>query len=174
MAGPPDESDAARFGRIALPNLDAAYRLARWLVRDPTLAEDVVQEAMLRGLTYIGSFRGENPRAWLLQIVRTTALTRLAVRRDAPLDSEPGGAHADLPSPEPSPEAAYEAAERRGVLGHAIAALPAELRECLVLREFEDMSYRDIAVITGVPIGTVMSRLFRARRTLMDLGGQPA
>jgi RNA polymerase sigma-70 factor (ECF subfamily) len=160
------EGDAADFARIALPHLDAAYSLARWLVRDPTLAEDVVQDAMLRGLTYIRSFRGENPRAWLLQIVRTSAYTRLAARRDTaevPLDPEPA---ADIPDTADDPEAALAQRQRHATLEQALAALPAELREVIVLRELEDMSYRDIARITGVPLGTVMSRLWRARRAL--------
>lgn len=152
--------DAANFARIALPHLDAAYSLARWLVRDAALAEDVVQDAMVRGLTYVRSFRGENARAWLLQIVRTTAYTRLAGRR--PTDELP----LDLADPADDPEAALAIRQRHATLEQALAALPTELRECLVLRELEEMSYRDIAAVVGVPIGTVMSRLWRARRAL--------
>ncbi len=161
-----EPGDAAAFARVALPHLDAATNLARWLVRDPVLAEDVVQDAMLRGLTYIRSFRGENPRAWLLQIVRSVAYARLAARRDAAemsLDPEPA---ADIPDGADDPEAALARRERRATLDQALSALPAELREIIVLRELEDMSYRDIARITGAPIGTVMSRLWRARRAL--------
>jgi RNA polymerase sigma-70 factor (ECF subfamily) len=158
--------DAAAFARIALPHLDAAYNLARWLVRDPTLAEDVVQDAMLRGLTYVRSFRGDNPRAWLLQIVRTAAYTRLACRRagrEMPLDPEPA---AELADDADDPEAALWQRERHATLEQALAALPADLREVIVLRELEEMSYRDIARVVGVPLGTVMSRLWRARRAL--------
>jgi RNA polymerase sigma-70 factor (ECF subfamily) len=161
-----DPGDAAAFARVALPHLDAAMNLARWLVRDPTLAEDVVQDALLRGLTYIGSFRGDNPRAWLLQIVRTAAYTRLAARRDAaevPLDPEPA---AEIPDGADDPEAALARHERTATLAKCLAALPTELREVIVLRELEEMSYRDIARITQTPIGTVMSRLWRARRAL--------
>jgi RNA polymerase sigma-70 factor (ECF subfamily) len=161
-----EPGDAAAFARVALPHLDAAANLARWLVRDPTLAEDVVQDAMLRGLTYIRSFRGDNPRAWLLQIVRSVAYTRLAARRDAAevsLDPEPA---AEIPDGADNPEASLAHRERCEALDQALAALPAELREIIVLRELEDMSYRDIARITGAPIGTVMSRLWRARRAL--------
>lgn len=161
-----EAEDAAAFARVALPHLDAAYNLARWLVRDPTLAEDVVQDALLRGLTYARSFRGENPRAWLLQIVRTTAYTYLAARRDTaevPLDPEPA---AEIPDTADNPEAAFQRRERHVTLEQALAALPAELREIIVLRELEDMSYRDIARVVGVPLGTVMSRLWRARRAL--------
>jgi RNA polymerase sigma-70 factor (ECF subfamily) len=161
-----DHPDAAAFARVALPHLDAAANLARWLVRDPVLAEDVLQDAMLRGLTYIRSFRGDNPRAWLLQIVRTTAYTRLAARRDAaevPLDPEPAAEIADWAD---DPEQALVQLQRRATLDRTLAALPTELREIIVLRELEDMSYRDIARITGLPLGTVMSRLWRARRAL--------
>ena len=159
-----DTDDASRFARIALPHLDAAFSLARWLVRDAALAEDVVQEAMLRGLTYIRSYREENPKAWVLRIVRTTAFDHMAQQRrvaEVPLDHA-----AELPDPQRSPEAAFADAEGRTALVRAVAALPDELRECIVLRELEDMSYRDIARIAGVPLGTVMSRLWRARQML--------
>lgn len=169
-----DGGDAAAFARIALPHLDAAYNLARWLTGDPTLAEDVVQDAMLRGLTYVRSFRGENPRAWLLQIVRTAAYTRMAARRSAaevPLDPEPDGEIVDRAD---DPEAALWQRERHARLEQALAALPAELREVIVLRELEEMTYRDIARVAGVPIGTVMSRLWRARRALRLPPEEPA
>ena len=161
-------SDEA-FARAALPHLDAAYNLARWLVRDAAAAEDVVQDAMLRALTYFSGFRGENPRAWLLQIVRNTAYTRLQrPAMEEPLDTD--GRHAHLADPGHDPEADYARAEDSGRLDAALAALPVELRECLVLRELEEMSYRDIARVVGVPVGTVMSRLFRARQALIALG----
>jgi RNA polymerase sigma-70 factor (ECF subfamily) len=159
------------FARLALPHLDAAYSLARWLVRDPATAEDVVQDAMLRALTYFASFRGDNPRAWLLQIVRNTAYSRLAHGRDALEESlDPDGKHEQVADSAPDPEAGL--AQREGVsrLHRALDALPTELRECLVLRELEEMSYRDIARITGVPVGTVMSRLFRGRQALLKIG----
>ena len=165
--------DGAEFARLALPHLDAAYCLARWLLRDPVAAEDVVQEAMLRALTYIGSFRGDNARAWLLRIVRTAAHDRLAATarscevplvmqgdEDAPAVNEPA-------DPADDPEAALSRRQDRAALAAALAALPVELRECLVLRELEEMSYRDIAQVTGVPVGTVMSRLWRARQALL-------
>jgi RNA polymerase sigma-70 factor (ECF subfamily) len=163
---PPDQ----RFAGVALPHLDAAYNLARWLVRDPAGAEDVVQDAMLRALTYFASFRGDNPRGWLLRIVRTVAYSRLATMRqhaETPLDLSPNGAHANLPDTAPAPDAALDQQQRTEALHAALAALPTELRECLVLRELEELSYRDIARITGVPVGTVMSRLFRARQALL-------
>ena len=163
----------AEFALIALPHLDAAYTLARWLMRDRAAADDVVQEAMLRALTYFSSFRGGDARAWLLRIVRNTAYDRLARTRNAredPLD--PDGAHGDLRDPGDTPEAALQADEATLHLHAALAGLPAELRECVVLRELEDMSYRDIARMTGVPVGTVMSRLFRARQALLRFGAK--
>jgi RNA polymerase sigma-70 factor (ECF subfamily) len=169
----PEAGDAAVFARITLPHLDSAYSLARWLVRDPAAAEDVVQDAMVRALSYFGSFRGENARAWLLQIVRNTALTRLAQRAQSPeqpLEAGPGGMHEHLPDPGRDPEAALAQREGFSRLEQALAALPPELRECVVLRELEEMSYRDIARVAGVPVGTVMSRLFRARQALLRIG----
>ena len=169
-----DADDAAAFARIALPHLDAAYNLARWLMRDPDAAQDVVQDAMLRGLTYVRSFRGDNPRAWLLRIVRTTAYTKLAQRRGAaetPLDDAVADTLADAA---PDPEAALAGQQRAGALDAALAALPAEWRECLVLRELEDLSYREIARIVDAPLGTVMSRLWRARQALRGLAAGAA
>ncbi len=159
-----DDGAASGFASAMLPHLDAAFRLARWLAPDRATAEDIAQDALLRALTYFASFRGDNPRAWLLRIVRTTALTRAGRRTHEPI----GDRHADIPSAAPTPEAALAETEARTLLHRAIAGLPDELRECLVLREFEDLSYRDIAEVTGVPVGTVMSRLHRARRALMD------
>lgn len=168
----PEAGDAASFARVALPHLDAAYNLARWLVRDAAAAEDVVQDAMVRALAYFASFRGENARAWLLRIVRNVALTRLEQRarlQEVPLDAEPGGAHEHLAGGTPDPEAALAHSEDMSKLERMLRALPPDLRECVVLRELEDLSYRDIARITGVPVGTVMSRLYRAREKLMRL-----
>src|SRR5580700_11395368 len=110
-----EAGNAAAFARVALPHLDSAYSLARWLVRDPAAAEDVVQDAMVRALSYFASFRGENARAWLLQIVRNTALTWLtqtAQFREQPLEAEPGGRHEHLPDPGRDPEAALAQRER--------------------------------------------------------------
>ena len=156
----------SEFARVALPHLDAAYNLARWLLRDPVVAEDVVQDALVRAMTYFATYRGTNPRAWLLQIVRTTAYTRLARPahlREVSLDLE---TH-DATDPADDPEAALARRQGDATLEDALAALPPELRECVVLRELEEMSYRDIARITGVPAGTVMSRLWRGRRALL-------
>ena len=166
--------EASEFARLALPHLDAAYNLARWLLRDPVAAEDAVQDAMLRALTYFSSFRGGDPRAWLLRIVRNVVHDRLAAAmraREVALptqgDEEEATAVPEPADPADDPEAALSRRQDRATLAAALAALPVELRECLVLRELEEMSYRDIAVVTGVPVGTVMSRLWRARRALL-------
>ncbi len=169
-AGGVSDDARAAFSRMALPHLDAAYNLAHWLVRDADAAQDVVQDAMLRALTYFASFRGDNARAWLLQIVRTTAYSRAARHRGAAEVPLPGDDEPALPDPSASPETALARREDEGTLAQALAALPAELRECLVLRELEEMSYRDIARVTGVPAGTVMSRLWRARQALLRHG----
>ena len=163
------------FERVILPHLDAAYNLARWLVRDPALAEDVVQDAALRALRYFASFRGSDGRAWILRIVRNTAYEHLK-RRSAQAEVSLGGAQADavgfgmdVHDPGPDPEAQYSSLQDRERLTSALAALPIEQRECLVLYELEQLSYKDIARITQVPIGTVMSRLSRARSALMQI-----
>lgn len=166
------------FEAVVLPHLDAAYNLARWLLRDSAAAEDVVQEAMLRALTYYVGFRGQNPRAWLLQIVRNAAYASTALQRGVqfvPLGEagEAGTvAAADLPSDADDPESALIRARGARQVRDLIAALPLELREPLVLRELEELSYKDIAAITRTPIGTVMSRLFRARRLLARAAAQ--
>ena len=166
---------ASGFEQVVLPHLDAAYNLARWLVRDPTLAEDVVQDATVRALGYFGSYRGGDGRAWLLRIVRNTAYSALAVRKregasslsGADVGGEGEAAALQIADPADDPEAALVRQEASGTLERALAALPLELRECLVLRELEELSYKEVAAVTGLPIGTVMSRVWRARRALM-------
>ena len=167
----------ASYEQIVLPHLDAAYNLARWLVRDPSMAEDVVQDSAVRALAYFSSYRGGDGRAWLLRIVRNTAYGLLATRkRDSTISLDDAGAGDDgenpalqVPDPAANPEMHLARQEDLGRLDQALAALPLELRECLVLRELEELSYKEVAQVTGVPIGTVMSRLWRARRAL--LGG---
>jgi RNA polymerase sigma factor (sigma-70 family) len=158
------------FEQVVLPHLNAAHNLARWLVGDATLAEDVVQDAALRALSYFGSYRGGDGRAWLLRIVRNAAYGALAARRRsgaAGLTADGESTARQIADPADDPEAALVRREGFARLDQALAALPAELRECLVLRELEELSYKEVAHITGVPIGTVMSRLWRARRALM-------
>jgi RNA polymerase sigma-70 factor (ECF subfamily) len=159
------------FEVIATTHLDAAYSLARWLTRDSVLAEDVVQDAMVRALTYFSSFRGDNPRAWLLQIVRNVALGKLgsrplSVSLDA-TDASSGESLADsLRDGADGPEATLEREQDRRRVSELLNRLPVELRECLVLREIEECSYKEIAHILDAPMGTVMSRLWRARQML--------
>jgi RNA polymerase sigma factor (sigma-70 family) len=163
------------FEQVVLPHLNAAHNLARWLVGDATLAEDVVQDAALRALSYFGSYRGGDGRAWLLRIVRNAAYGALAARRrsgaasldDAGLTADGESTARQIADPADDPEAALVRREGFARLDQALAALPAELRECLVLRELEELSYKEVAHVTGVPIGTVMSRLWRARQALM-------
>ena len=166
----PNASGDASFERVVLPHLDAAYNLARWLMRDGEAAEDVLQEAMVRALTYFASFKGVNPRAWLLQIVRNTAYGSMALNRgheSVPLAEESDAASAvELVSCDDNPETALLRTRESRQVRTLIAALPVELRETLVLREFEEFSYKEIAEATQTPIGTVMSRLWRARQLL--------
>ncbi|HEY3918480.1 MAG TPA: sigma-70 family RNA polymerase sigma factor [Stellaceae bacterium] len=159
------------FEAAVLPHLDAAYNLARWLTRNPADAEDVVQEAVLRAATYFGSFRGANARAWLLQIVRNTAYASRALVRGAIIVALPGDDRDAAPAAElidtgDDPETALLKREDRARVTRLLAALPVDLRETLVLREIEELAYKEIAQITQTPIGTVMSRLWRARRML--------
>jgi RNA polymerase sigma-70 factor (ECF subfamily) len=159
-----------RFAAQVLPHLDAAYNLARWLVRDGHDAQDVVQDAMLRALRHFDGLRGD-ARPWLLAIVRNAAFAWLGARRpeevalaDDALDAALA-AHA-MHAPPADPEAlAIERADKRAI-DAAIAALPLVFREAVVLRELEELPYRDIARITDVPVGTVMSRLARGRGLL--------
>lgn len=159
------------FEAATLPHLDAAYNLAYWLLRERAAAEDVVQESLLRALTYFHSFHGINPRAWFLRIVRNEAYNSLKQqreRRPVSLSDEPIQEMAEnLPDPGDNPEMALLRQREWRQLQNLIADLPTELRECLILRELEDMPYKDIALITGVPVGTVMSRLWRARQLLI-------
>jgi RNA polymerase sigma factor (sigma-70 family) len=165
--------DDARFRSVVLPHLADAYALARWLTGNRADAEDVVQEACLRAFRGIGGFAGGNARAWVLSIVRHTAFTWLGKNRPAALvvvDDLEGLEHAQAIPHDPdaeTPETALIAKTDRARLEAAIAALPAPFRETLVLRDVQGLDYREIAEVTDMPIGTVMSRLARARRRLI-------
>ena len=170
QAPPPDGATAERFRSVVLPHLDAAYGFARYLTRDPVQAQDVAQEAMLRALRYFHAFRGEEARPWLLRIVRNTWSDFRSRKgaNDQPLDVVEDRA-ADGPDPEQS---ALDGDRRRHVVA-ALAALPSDAREILVLREIEDFSYKHIASVLDLPVGTVMSRLARAREKLaVELRGR--
>lgn len=163
-----NEDSQGRFAASVLPHLDAAYNLARWLVRDAHDAQDVVQDALVRALRHFDGFRGGDPRPWLLAIVRNAAFAWLGSRRPGEVEVPDDELDAALAvgAPPSDPESlAIRRAERREI-DAAIAALPIAFREAVVLRELEELSYRDIARITDVPIGTVMSRLSRARHLL--------
>jgi RNA polymerase sigma factor (sigma-70 family) len=162
-----------RFEAQAMPHLDAAYNLARWLARPPLDADDIVQDALLRAFRAFDGFRGDDVRPWLLSIVRNCFLTaagRVRPGRDVPLPEDAEGDAGDpaLIDAAPSPEARALQSEENRHLAEVIATLPQEFREVLVLREMEDLSYREIAQVTGAPIGTVMSRLARARALLKE------
>jgi RNA polymerase sigma-70 factor (ECF subfamily) len=159
-----------RFEAEVLPHLDAAYRFARWLSGSPSEAGDVAQEAILRAFRSFETLRGSDAKAWLLAIVRNchaTAFRQAQRRAYVPLPE----AHEDpvgdaMIATTPDPESLSIREDEQRTLTQLLSTLPEEQREALVLKELEDLSYRDIAAVTGVPIGTVMSRLARARAAL--------
>jgi RNA polymerase sigma factor (sigma-70 family) len=164
------------FDEVVLPHLDDAYAFARWLTGNATDAEDVVQEACLRALNGVNKFAGGSKRAWLIAIVRNTAFTWLARNRPKALvltdDLEAAESASSMAPEVVTPEAGIIARADRALLQSAIAELPAPFREVLVLREFNELSYREIAEAAGIPIGTVMSRLARARALLIERIGK--
>jgi RNA polymerase sigma-70 factor, ECF subfamily len=170
------EKDALKnFERLMLPHLDAAHNLARWLTRNETDAEDVVQEAFLRAFKFFATFRGSDSRRWLLAVVRNTCFTWLRQNRAGELLQAGDGDEVELiEGHEDDPEEALAQSDEREQLRRAIEELPAEFREVIVLRELEGMSYREIASVASVPVGTVMSRLARARRRLRRALTPPA
>ncbi len=175
LSMPPRSNADSAFVALVETHLDSACNLARWIVRDPVLAEDVVQDAMLRALKYFPGFRGENARAWVLQIVRNVALTRLqknaqgetAVRLETEALDVAGDTRLE-------PEATLMREEDEQLVQKLLGRLPVELRECLVLREIEELSYKEIARIVDVPVGTVMSRLWRGRKLLAEAAAEQA
>jgi RNA polymerase sigma-70 factor (ECF subfamily) len=177
MASLKSEDDQARFASVVLPHLADAYALARWLTGDRADAEDVVQEACLRAFRGIGGFAGVNARAWVLTIVRHAAYTWLGKNRSASLvmvddlealEQKRSSASTAFEQAPPTPEAELIAKADARRLEAAIAELPVPFRETLVLRDVQGLDYREISEVTKVPIGTVMSRLARARRRLIE------
>jgi RNA polymerase sigma-70 factor (ECF subfamily) len=163
-----------RFETEVLPHLDAAYNLARWLLRDEHAAEDVVQDAYIRAFQYFDSFRGGDARPWLLGIVRNACYTRFQQKTRTPqtanLDDDPEMyvPMVDARGQVQTPETMLDQKQLGAQISAAIAGLPMAFREVLILREIEEMSYDDIASIMQIPTGTVMSRLSRARAMLKE------
>jgi len=150
-----------------LPHMDAAYNLARWLTRQEQDARDVVQESYLRAFKFFDGYQGGDAKSWLLSIVRNTCFTWLQKEKRAapvPFEETIHGGHSDAANAERK----MIDAEKTGVLHGCIDALPAEYREVILMRELEELSYKQIAEIANVPVGTVMSRLSRARQRLED------
>jgi len=167
-----DVQERARFEQLVLPHMDAAFNLSRWLLRSRADAEDVAQEALLRAFRFFRGFNGGDARAWLLQIVRNTCYTWLEKNRQVDLMTEfDEDQHQQNAA---TPEALAIAGDHRERLSRAIESLPVRFREVLVLRELEGCSYKEIAAITSIPIGTVMSSLARARQRLQRTLTQPA
>jgi RNA polymerase sigma-70 factor (ECF subfamily) len=170
-----DDEKTAQFEALVMPHLDAAYNLARWLTRDAHDAEDLVQNACLRAFRFADSYRGGNARAWLLTIVRHTYFSTVREaggrRADVAFDEALHGG-ADLPAGPPSggagdPALAADSRDAARSVDRALASLPAIFREVLVMKELDELSYKEIAEVTDLPIGTVMSRLARARKLLL-------
>jgi RNA polymerase sigma-70 factor (ECF subfamily) len=164
----PRPAQITSFEEVMLPHLDAAYNLARWLLRNEQDAQDIVQEAYLRAFRSFGGFRGSNGRGWLLTIVRNTSYTFLKKNKAAELtttfDEEiHASGHESV-----SPATILEHSEDKALISEAMDELPAEFREILTLRHMEGLSYKEIAEIAQIPPGTVMSRLARARGKLKE------
>ena len=157
---------AESFDAVVLPHLDAGYRLARWLMRDEHDAEDVVQEASLRAFRYFRTFSGGDGRAWFLRIVRNTCYARRSSFQ-APTDSFDDEQHSSA-RPQSDPETLLLQTDDAASIARAMSSLPDRFHQLLVLREVEGLSYRELADVIGIPVGTVMSRLSRAREALRD------
>lgn len=164
-----EQNPPPTFDQAVLPHLDAAYNLARWLVRNEQDAQDVAQEAYLRALRFFPGFRGGDARAWLLKIVRNTCYTWMHVNRPMRDAAEFDEKLFAPDSPIPNPEDALLQNDSDALVRKALEKLTPNFREVIVLRELEGMSYREIAEITGMPAGTVMSSLSRARRRLREV-----
>jgi RNA polymerase sigma factor (sigma-70 family) len=169
-----EPSRRERFEAAVLAHLDAAYNLARWLLRDADAAEDVVQDASLRAFRFFDGVQGESSKAWFMAIVRNACLDAIAARRrrgteESFDEAAHGGALIAAAPRQHTPESLAMHAQDVRQLRACLEALPREYREVLVLREMEDLSYREISTVVGVPIGTVMSRLSRGRDQLAVL-----
>ena len=160
-----EQNDLTAFNEAVLPHLDTAYNLARWLTRNDQDAEDVVQEASLRAFKYWKGFSGRDCRAWLLAIVRNTYYSWVRQRSVQP-EVTADGEIDEIDDGVPNPENVLLQNADRALLRAALEDLPVEFREAIVLREMEGLSYKEIADIAAVPIGTIMSRLARARKRL--------
>ena len=161
--------DARGDTAVLIAHLGAAYNLARWLMRDETKAEDAVQDAYMRALSHFASFRGGDGRAWLLTIVRNSCFNRLRQKGASGLNTDFDEALHSFGRQTDNPEAELLKAERAELVRKSLDELPATYREVIVLRELEQLSYREIAKIAGIPLGTVMSRLNRARQHLQQV-----
>jgi RNA polymerase sigma factor (sigma-70 family) len=172
MSADGDVEQARRFREAALPHLDDVYTVARYLLRNSADAEDAVQECYLRALRHYDSYRGPSMKAWLLAILRNVCNAEYARRATQPVsppevqNEEPVEEQPLWQEPQPSPEAALLQRHDGETIRRLVAALPQQFREVIVLRDINNLSYRDIAEAAGVPIGTVMSRLARARSML--------
>ncbi len=160
------QNKLASFEEAVLPHLDAAHNLARWLTRNDADADDVVQEAYLRAFKFFGGFHGADGRSWLLAIVRNTCYTWMQRNRSPELTVSLDDDAPEIESKDLNPEALLLQSADTQMVRQALEDLPVEFREVLVLRELEEMSYREIASITDLPLGTVMSRLARGRKRL--------
>jgi len=165
----PEKAELARFEQVVLPHLGAEYNLARWITGNDHDAEDVVQESYLRALQFFGGFRGENSRPWLLTIVRNTCFTWLRQNRFSELSTELDEQIHGRETEPRNPESMLLAAAQSEMVRKAVEESPPEFREVIILREMEDLSYKEIADIASIPVGTVMSRLARARSRLQEL-----
>jgi RNA polymerase sigma factor (sigma-70 family) len=165
----PEKSKAVRFEEIALPHLSAAYNLARWLVHNDQDAEDVVQEAYLRAFKYFGGYRGGEGRTWLLTIVRNTSYSWLQRNRARELTDSIDETQEEVALDFSNPESLLLENTDARMVREALAELPLEFREVMVMRELEELSYKEIAMVADLPIGTVMSRLARGRKRLHSL-----
>jgi RNA polymerase sigma-70 factor (ECF subfamily) len=161
-------SQTGSFEEVVLPHLDAAYNLARWLVRNSHDAEDIVQEAYLRAFKFFGGYQGGDARAWVLKIVRNTSYSFLEKNRPAHLAEEFDEKIHSADTVQPDAEAALLQSADSRMVREALDELPTNFREALILRELEGMSYKEIAEVMDVPIGTVMSGLARGRAQLRE------